>query len=150
MDITLIKKLIQLLHDNNLGELTVKEGDLKISIKHRDFVKQQISGSSVVTPVTETSKSSKKEETSLEIATGSGIIIKAPMIGTFFRSADPDKEPFVKVGQKIIKGDVLCIIEAMKLFNEIQSEVSGTITKVLVDNSQAVEYDQPLFIVEPN
>ena len=70
------------------------------------------------------------------------------MIGTFYRSAGPDKEPFVKVGQSIKKGDVLCIIEAMKLFNEIQSEVSGTVTKVLVDNGQPVEYDQPLFIVE--
>ena len=78
----------------------------------------------------------------------SGTMIKAPMIGTFYRSAGPDKEAFVKVGQKIKKGDVLCIIEAMKLFNEIQSEVSGTVTKVLVDNLQAVEYDQPLFIVE--
>jgi acetyl-CoA carboxylase biotin carboxyl carrier protein len=72
------------------------------------------------------------------------------MIGTFYRAAGEGKEPFVKVGDKVKKGDVLCIIEAMKLFNEIQSEVSGKIVKVMVDNAQAVEYDQPLFLVEPN
>jgi len=75
--------------------------------------------------------------------------IKAPMIGTFYRAATEGKEPFVKVGDKIKKGDVLCIIEAMKLFNEIQSEVTGKIVKVMVDNAQAVEYDQPLFFIEP-
>ena len=72
------------------------------------------------------------------------------MIGTLYRSSSPDKDAFVQVGDTIQKGSPVCIIEAMKLFNEIQSEMSGTITKVLVDNGQAVEYDQPLFIVEPN
>lgn len=76
-----------------------------------------------------------------------GVPIKSPMIGTFYRSAGPDKEAFVKVGDKVEKGQVVCIIEAMKLFNEIESEVSGTILKVLVDNANPVEYDQPLFLV---
>lgn len=82
-------------------------------------------------------------------AADSGVPIKSPMIGTFYRSAGPDKEPFVKVGDKIEKGQVVCIIEAMKLFNEIESEVSGTVVKVLVDNANPVEYDQPLFLVNP-
>lgn len=77
------------------------------------------------------------------------ITIKSPMIGTFYRSAGPDKEPFVNVGQSIGKGDTICIIEAMKLFNEIESEVSGKIVKVLVDDASPVEYDQPLFLVDP-
>jgi acetyl-CoA carboxylase biotin carboxyl carrier protein len=77
------------------------------------------------------------------------ITVKSPMIGTFYRSSGPDKEPFVSVGQTISKGDTVCIIEAMKLFNEIEAEVSGKIVKVLVDDASPVEYDQPLFLVEP-
>ena len=75
--------------------------------------------------------------------------IKSPMIGTFYRSAGPDKPSFIEVGQSIKPGDKLCIIEAMKLFNEIESEISGTIVKVLVNDSTPIEYDQPLFLVEP-
>ena len=75
--------------------------------------------------------------------------VKSPMIGTFYRSSTPDKPPFVSVGDDVKKGDVLCIIEAMKLFNEIESEVSGKVIKVLVDDSTPVEYDQPLFLIEP-
>jgi acetyl-CoA carboxylase biotin carboxyl carrier protein len=77
------------------------------------------------------------------------ITIKSPMIGTFYRSAGPDKDAFVSVGQSIGQGDTICIIEAMKLFNEIESEVAGKIVKVLVDDASPVEYDQPLFLVEP-
>lgn len=149
MDIPQIKKLIQLLNDNNLGEITVKEGETKITIRHRDY--QKSSGvASVAAPVIASAATpaanaeTKKEET----PAGNFQTIKAPMIGTFYRSAGEGKEPFVKVGDKVKKGDVLCIIEAMKLFNEIQSEVSGKIIKVMVDNAQAVEYDQPLFLIE--
>lgn len=77
------------------------------------------------------------------------ITVKSPMIGTFYRSSGPDKEPFISVGQSINKGDTVCIIEAMKLFNEIEAEISGKIVKVLVDDSTPVEYDQPLFLVDP-
>lgn len=76
--------------------------------------------------------------------------IKSPMIGTFYRSAGPDKPPFLNVGDKIEKGKVICIIEAMKLFNEIEAEVSGTVVKVLLNDASPVEYDQPLFLIEPN
>jgi len=146
MDIPLIKKLIHLLNDNNLGELKVEEGDLRITIRHRDFQKTATSVAPAAAPASApvVSVEKKNDETPL----GTFTTIKAPMIGTFYRSSSPDKEPFVKVGDKIKKGDVLCVIEAMKLFNEIQSEVSGKIVKVMVDNAQAVEYDQPLFLVE--
>jgi len=77
------------------------------------------------------------------------VTVKSPMIGTFYRSAGPDKDPFISVGQSISVGDTVCIIEAMKLFNEIEAEISGKIVKVLVDDSSPVEYDQPLFLVEP-
>jgi acetyl-CoA carboxylase biotin carboxyl carrier protein len=141
MDFALIKKLIKVLQENNLSELTVEEGGTKISVKQGGFVQSP----AIQTHAPAVPQVAQPAEAS---AGHSGTMIKAPMIGTFYRSAGPDKEAFVKVGQKIKKGDVLCIIEAMKLFNEIQSEVSGTVTKVLVDNGQAVEYDQPLFIVE--
>jgi acetyl-CoA carboxylase biotin carboxyl carrier protein len=77
-------------------------------------------------------------------------LLKSPMIGTFYRSSGPDKEPFVKVGDRVEKGQVICIVEAMKLFNEIEAEQSGTITKVLVENSTPVEYEQPLFEIDPS
>lgn len=76
--------------------------------------------------------------------------IKAPIVGTFYRASSPEADPFVKVGDKVQVGDVLCIIEAMKLMNEIESEVSGTITEILVDNAEPVEYDQPLFVIDPS
>ncbi|MBP8193285.1 MAG: acetyl-CoA carboxylase biotin carboxyl carrier protein [Chitinophagales bacterium] len=148
MDISQIKKLIQLLNDNNLGELKVQEGDSKITIRHRDYAKT--SGvASVVAATTASTAAATTETKKEEVPAGNFSTVKAPMIGTFYRSAGEGKEPFVKVGDKVKKGDVLCIIEAMKLFNEIQSEVSGKIIKVMVDNAQAVEYDQPLFLVEP-
>lgn len=154
MDISQIKKLIHLLNDNNLGELKVQEGDFKITIRHKDFAKTSGVASVVSAPATIATPNTtptvaaaetKKEET----VSGNFTSVKAPMIGTFYRSAGEGKDPFVKVGDKVKKGDVLCIIEAMKLFNEIQSEVSGKIVKVMVDNAQAVEYDQPLFLIEP-
>lgn len=80
-------------------------------------------------------------------AVSAGTQVKAPMVGTFYRSAGPDKEPFVKIGDKIQKGQTLCIIEAMKLFNEIEAEFSGTVVEILVDNAVPVEFDQPLFVV---
>ncbi|MEZ5053817.1 MAG: acetyl-CoA carboxylase biotin carboxyl carrier protein [Chitinophagales bacterium] len=154
MDISQIKKLIQLLNDHNLGELKIKDGDFKITIRHRDYAKNASVSSVIAAPVTTTAPSqtptstteNKKADT---VPTGNFQTIKAPMIGTFYRAAGEGKEPFVKVGDKVKKGDVLCIIEAMKLFNEIQSEVAGKVIKVMVDNAQAVEYDQPLFLIEP-
>lgn len=148
MDIAQIKKLIQLLNDNNLGEITVKEGETKITVRHRDYqrsVSSAVTAVPVAAPQTTIATADSKEVT----PAGNFTTVKAPMIGTFYRSAGEGKEPFVKVGDKVKKGDVLCIIEAMKLFNEIQSEVSGKIIKVMADNAQAVEYDQPLFLVEP-
>ena len=149
MDISQIKKLIQLLNDNNLGELKVQEGEFKITIRHRDYAQTSGVASVVSAPAITATSPAQNTEAKAETPSGNFSVIKAPMIGTFYRSAGEGKEPFVKVGDKIKKGDVLCIIEAMKLFNEIQSEVSGKIVKVMVDNAQAVEYDQPVFMVEP-
>jgi acetyl-CoA carboxylase biotin carboxyl carrier protein len=95
-----------------------------------------------VAPVAVTNDAAPSEDSTL-------ITIKSPMIGTFYRSSGPDKDAFVSVGSMVQKGDKVCIIEAMKLFNEIESEISGKIVKVLVDDASPVEYDQPLFLVEP-
>ena len=154
MDIAQIKKLIQLLNDNNLGEIKVQEADVKITIRHRDYVK-----TTNIAPVTTTQPAANTaltntatpiEDKKENLPSGNFQTIKAPMIGTFYRAAGEGKEAFVKVGDKVKKGDVLCIIEAMKLFNEIQSEISGKIIKVMADNAQPVEYDQPIFLIEPN
>lgn len=153
MDITQIKKLIQLLNDNNLGELKIQEGDFKITLRHKDFQKSSpiFTSSAPVTtaPLVNEVPVNTTTKTEEILPIGNLFTMKAPMIGTFYRSSSPDKEAFVKVGDVVKKGQVLCVIEAMKLFNEIQSEVSGKIIKVMVDNTQAVEYDQPLFLIEP-
>jgi acetyl-CoA carboxylase biotin carboxyl carrier protein len=94
------------------------------------------------------SSSQKNSETDAELGTDNLITIKSPMIGTFFRKPSPDKKVFIEVGDIINEGDVLCVVEAMKLFNEIESEISGKIVKILVDDSSPVEFDQPLFLVE--
>ena len=101
----------------------------------------------IVTPATSTQNTSKPETTTEE---SQHITVKAPMIGTFYRSSSPETQPFVNVGDTIKKGETLCIIEAMKLFNEIESEVSGKIVKVLVDDTTPVEFDQPIFLVDPS
>ncbi len=105
--------------------------------------------SSVSAP-TQAPSSEEKQESSSEPSSGKYVEIKSPMIGTFYRSANPDSPAFVQVGDKVEKGSPVCIIEAMKLFNEIESEISGTVVKVLVDNSTPVEYDQPLFLIDPS
>jgi acetyl-CoA carboxylase biotin carboxyl carrier protein len=153
MDIQLIKKLVQIVNDGNVGKLKINEGDFKIEITHKDFVAQQHITSAMPTVVSNANPTSVENNKSDNIKAETPIasntqVVKAPMIGTFYRSAGPDKEAFVKVGDVVKKGDVLCIIEAMKLFNEIQSDVSGKIVKVMVDNAQAVEYDQALFLIE--
>ena len=101
-------------------------------------------------PVQNNAQAAVEADLSASSGEANYITIKSPMIGTFYRSGGPDKEPFVKVGDSIDKGDVICIVEAMKLFNEIESDISGKIVKILVDNSSPVEYDQPLYLVDPS
>jgi acetyl-CoA carboxylase biotin carboxyl carrier protein len=158
MDIKQIQELIKFVSKSGVNEVSIEQKEFKITIKTNQqpvYVAAppaQVSQPAVsVTapppaaagPAEEGSKASAKEDTS------NYLVIKSPMIGTFYRSSSPDKPLFVNVGDEVKSGQVLCIIEAMKLFNEIESEVSGKIVKVLVDNASPVEYDQPLFLVEP-
>lgn len=159
MDFKQIQELIKMINKSNIGELTIEQKDFRITIKQKEeHVTQVVSGVAAAAPVAyaapqpaavPASAPAADKAKAAEPAASNLITIKSPMIGTFYRKASPDKPNFVEVGDEIIPGKVVCIIEAMKLFNEIESEVSGRIVKVLVDDASPVEYDQPLFLVEP-
>ncbi len=164
MDFKQIQELIKMINKSNIGELTVEQKDFRVTIKQKEErVTQVMSAAPVqaapvqmVAPQQATGNQQQISGTSAEIqkgaeaVTANTITIKSPMIGTFYRKSSPDKPNLVDVGSDITPGKVVCIIEAMKLFNEIESEVKGRIVKVLVEDASPVEYDQPLFLVEPN
>ena len=158
MDFKQIQDLIKLVNDSNIGELSVEQKDFKIIIKQKEEHITQMMSSMPVSyqqlpsPAYNASLApATHNDAESETATSSAntLTIKSPMIGTFYRRPSPDKPIFVEVGDEVVTGKVVCIIEAMKLFNEIESEVSGRIVKVLVEDASPVEYDQPLFLVEP-
>jgi len=159
MDLKEIQTLIKFVASQGVDEVNIERKDFKLSIKKADRSSAQIvhsiaappaSPASIQAPIAQTAPIAVENKPA-ETAVASNLIeIKSPMIGTFYRSATPESEVFVNVGDEVGVGKVVCIIEAMKLFNEIESEVSGRIVKVLVENATPVEYDQPLFLVEPN
>jgi acetyl-CoA carboxylase biotin carboxyl carrier protein len=157
MDIKQIQDLIRFVSKSGVNEVSIEQKDFKITIKTNQaptFVTATMPVEATHAPAAPVAAAPAPAAQPAAPAapapdTSKYITIKSPMIGTFYRSASPDKPLFVNVGDEIEEGQVLCIIEAMKLFNEIESEVSGRIVKVLVDNAQPVEYDQPLFLVEP-
>jgi acetyl-CoA carboxylase biotin carboxyl carrier protein len=149
-----IKDLIKLVSKLGLGKVEIEKDGFKINIKGPNIVPSGVyMAPPVAAPMTNTpptpSPVASEPVVSTPTESSSTITIKSSMIGTFYRSSSPDKPPFAEVGSEIKKGDKICIIEAMKLFNEIESEVSGRIVKVLVDDATPVEFDQPLFLVEP-
>ncbi len=160
MDIKQIQELVKLVNKSNIGELSIEQKDFKITIKQKEeptpvfaagapVLSQVVPQALPPVPASQpaTSQPSQKEPSGNEAT--NYITIKSPMIGTFYRQAGPGKPVYVSVGDTIEKGQIVCMIEAMKLFNEIESEFSGTIVKVLVEDATPVEYDQPLFLVEP-
>ncbi len=165
MDFKQIQELIKIVNRSNIGELSIEEGDFKINIKQKEEpapvyatsppVQSYLPPAPVLAqpaPVMQPAASSTlttEPETVSGKQTDNLITIKSPMIGTFYRSSGPDKPAFVNIGDEVSVGKTVCIIEAMKLFNEIESEVKGTVVKVLADDASPVEYDQPLFLVEP-
>ena len=158
MDIKQIQELVKLINKTNIGEITIEEEGVKITVKQKkDPVQHIVAGSQAPVyqsaPVQQSSAPAATPppaaKTTPEPKADNLITIKSPMIGTFYRSASPEKPPFINVGDDVTQGTVVCIIEAMKLFNEIESEVKGRIVKVLVEDASPVEYDQPLFLVEP-
>lgn len=155
MDLKEIQDLIRFVSKSGVTEVALEKDGFKIVIKsdrpaeQMAYVQQapMMMAAPVQAAPAPVAAATAPAPAPAAVAGEAGVPIKSPMIGTFYRSAGPDKDVFVKVGDKVEKGQVVCIIEAMKLFNEIESEVSGTILKVLVDNANPVEYDQPLFLV---
>ena len=155
MDFKQIQELIKLVNDSQIGEVTIKQKDFELTIKQKEEKVTQVVSSGVfqAPPQMQATAPQPQQVPSATQAPAENpnlITIKSPMIGTFYRRPSPDKSNFVEVGDDVSEGKVVCIIEAMKLFNEIESEVSGKIVKILVEDSSPVEYDQPLFMVEPS
>jgi acetyl-CoA carboxylase biotin carboxyl carrier protein len=161
MDFKQIQELIKMINKSNIGEVSIEEKGFKLTIKQKEEPVQQIITAplpaqpvAAVAPVAAASAPAaavapEKPARPAEPPASNTITIKSPMIGTFYRSPSPDKPSFINIGDEVEPGSVVCIIEAMKLFNEIESEVKGKIIKVLAEDASPVEYDQPLFLVEP-
>lgn len=162
MDLKVIKNLLDLIAESEVNEVSIEEGDFKIEVKKKPDVEQpsmpQMPVQYQLPPQPQqpqaqpqqgaaqpASKSSEASESAQKQADGQ--VVKSPIVGTFYRSPSPDDDPFVSVGDKVEKGETLCIVEAMKIMNEIESEFSGEIKEILVENAEPVEFDQPLFVV---
>ncbi|MBO9563441.1 MAG: acetyl-CoA carboxylase biotin carboxyl carrier protein [Niastella sp.] len=162
MDFKQIQELIKMINKSNIGEVTIEEKGFKLTIKQKEEPAQNVIAAPVHAPISmpayaqpqaapaAAAQAPADKPKAAEPAADNLITIKSPMIGTFYRSSAPGKPVFVEPGDEVLPGKVVCIIEAMKLFNEIESEVKGRIVKVLVEDASPVEYDQPLFLVEPN
>ncbi|GGC67919.1 acetyl-CoA carboxylase, biotin carboxyl carrier protein [Pedobacter quisquiliarum] len=158
MDIKQIQELIKFVSRSGVNEVAIEQENFKITIKTNQaptVITTTVPAAAPAAAVLPAAPAASPQAVSTPVETKEAaesskyITIKSPMIGTFYRSSSPDKPSFVNVGDEVSSGKVICIIEAMKLFNEIESEVSGRIVKVLVENASPVEYDQPLFLVEP-
>ena len=149
MDLRKVKKLIELLEESGLSEIEITEGDDKVRITKSNKLDTSTKFIETSQPIDAITSSNINEEKS-EVKNNSFYEIKAPMIGTFYQSPDPDSEAFVKVGDPINVGDTLCIIEAMKMMNKIESETSGIIERIVAQNGDPVEFDQVLFLISKN
>ena len=160
MDLRKIKKLIELLEASNLSEIEIQEGKDSVRLS-RNLVQAAtavqappavaVSAPAAVQASAEPAKDAPPAEpdTADADAVPEGELVRSPMVGTFYDSPDPDSDPFAPVGKSVSRGETLCLIEAMKMFNQIESEVSGTVVAVLVESGEPVEFDQPLFVVKP-
>jgi acetyl-CoA carboxylase biotin carboxyl carrier protein len=152
MDLKQIHDLIKVVNKSNIGEISIEDKDGKVTIKQKE---DKITVTSAPAQTVYTSAPAAAPSAAVPVASAAApaadnlITIKSPMIGTFYRRASPDKPLLAEEGTEVSSGKVVCIIEAMKLFNEIESEVKGTIVKVLVEDASPVEFDQPLFLVQP-
>ena len=164
MDFKQIQELIKMINKSQIGEVTIEQKDFRITIKQKEenitqvvsqampvHAAQPIQQMAPQLPQTAAAPAAQDQKPAAQAADNANYItIKSPMIGTFYRRPSPDKPNFVEIGDEVSTGKVVCIIEAMKLFNEIESEVSGKVVKILVEDASPVEYDQPLFLVDPS
>jgi acetyl-CoA carboxylase biotin carboxyl carrier protein len=162
MDLKLVKNLLDLISETELNEVSIEEGDFKLKVKKTSDspaaaapmqfqMPAQAPAPQAAAPApsaqAQAADSSQSGSGSAE-AQPEGETVKSPIVGTYYEAPSPDSDPFIKVGDKVQKGQTLCIVEAMKIMNEIDAEFSGTVQKILVDDAQPVEYDQPLFIIK--
>ena len=153
MDLRKIKKLMELLEESGIAEIEVKEGEESIKLSRNisslSNPVQQIMQQPIIAPQQQTPQSIDNPAAAKEtVVNENRNTVNSPMVGTFYASASPESKPFVTVGQNVKKGDTLCILEAMKMMNQVQAETDGKIIDVLVDNAEPVEFDQPLFVIE--
>ncbi len=157
MDLKQIHELIKLINKSNIGEISIEDKDGKVTIKQKEEPVTQYAPAPLPQQVYNVvSPSAAPQEIASSAAAAPApkaadnlITVRSPMIGTFYRRPSPDKPNFLEIGSEMVTGKTICIIEAMKLFNEIEAEISGTVVKILVEDNSPVEYDQPLFLVEP-
>ncbi|HHN66064.1 MAG TPA: acetyl-CoA carboxylase biotin carboxyl carrier protein [Nitrospirae bacterium] len=142
MNLDEIKALIDLLKDTDISEIQIEKEGVRVKLRRERHLSHTFE-------VLERQAVPKEEPKTEQEDTGHLVTVTSPIVGTFYRAPSPDSEPFVEVGSKVRKGQVLCIIEAMKLMNEIESEVDGVVVRILVENGQPVEYGEPLFLIEP-
>lgn len=156
-----IKEIIQLVNDSDLSEIKLENGDFKLIIRTKEYVKGKNMAPMVsVQPQMQMAQPPVAPAATAPVPAVAGetkdapekeyLEVRSPIVGTFYRASAPEKPPYIKVGDVINVGDTVCIVEAMKLFNEIESEVSGRVVKVMVEDTHPVQYDQVLFLVEPN
>jgi len=150
MDLRKLKTLIDLVSESNVSELEITEAEGKVRIVKGGGAGSQVMSVPVMHPAmpAQASAAAPALAPAAPVEAPSGHVVKSPMVGTFYRSASPGAKPFVEVGAQIKEGETVCIVEAMKILNEIEADKAGTITKILCENGQAVEYGQPLFIIE--
>lgn len=154
MDLKVVKKILDMIADSDVNEVSIEEGDFKISVKKSAGVEQvtytQPMAATAAPQVVQAAPAvqAAAPATASTPATASGETVTAPIVGTFYQKPSPDSDPFAKVGDTVVKGQTLCIIEAMKIMNEIEAEFGGVIKEILVTDGTPVEYEQPLFVIE--
>jgi acetyl-CoA carboxylase biotin carboxyl carrier protein len=142
MDIRKVKKLIELLEESDVAEIEIHEGEESVRISRTSHVAATVAAAPVAAPATAPAAAAEPEEEP------KGHVIRSPMVGTFYRASSPGAKPFVSEGEAVAKGETLCIIEAMKILNQIESDKSGKVIEILVENGQPVEYNQPLMVID--
>ena len=153
MDIRKVKKLIELLEESGIDEIEIKEGEESVRISRNRYAQAPAQHYMAPAPAPMAAApaaapaSASEPAASAEPAVPNGHQVKSPMVGTFYRSAAPGSKPFVEVGQPVKAGETLCIVEAMKMMNQIEADKTGTVTAILADNAEPVEFDQPLFVI---
>ncbi len=157
MDIDKIQRLVELMVESDLSRIEISEGEMHVLLRRGQPVVQSQAPAMMAAapapapapaaPAAAPSPASPAEPAAAPVADANEVLVRSPMVGTYYAAADPESPPFIKVGDQVTSDTVVCLVEAMKVFNEIKAEVSGRITKVLVNNGEAIEFDQPLFAV---